>query len=385
MQCLYWILLCAIFTITSCGGGSGGSSGVTTNNVSSLNNSSSVASSQLSSAESSSQASLIVADAFYGNSTRLVGRFDKRIPKRVSFTWPGSALEYSFSGTSTSIGIDDVGQNRFQITIDDASYDLYPHAGNFKYTLASRLTQSTHHVKITRVSESFAGVSSFTSDPETDGVLLPAPNPAPHRLMVLGDSISVGFGIEGLNEQCSFAINTSNQQFTYSALAAKELNADLHTLAWSGIGVYRNYDEITPAALHLPDRQKFTLANDPSSLWDTSLYIPDAIIINVGTNDYSHGDPNPEYRNTMVDLISQLQISYPSAMVYVVVSPMLLDDLRTSQKNALSALTNNKVKLIEWAVNYGGDGFGCLYHPNKVTNMQFAKVLADTLKEDLQW
>ncbi len=87
----------------------------------------------------------------------------------------------------------------------------------------------------------------------------------------------------------------------------------------------------------------------------------------------------------MIDLLSQLQTHYPSAVIYLIVSPSLWGDLRISQLNTLSSLTESNIKLIEWPVNNGADGYGCGYHPNTTTNMTFGKMVEQRVRNDFQW
>jgi lysophospholipase L1-like esterase len=382
----YSILVLSLLVLSSCGGSNHSQTMPQINSVSSAKHSSAV---QSSSANSSSAMNIefspLLEDAFYGYNTRQIGRFDNRIPKRLSFTWSGSALEYSFKGTSTSIGIEDNGQNRFHIEIDDLRFNLFTKAGNFKYKLISNLPNANHTVRITRVSESLWGPSAFTSDPETDGDILSVPTAPSRKLLALGDSLTTGFGIEGASHDCPFEIATSNQQLTYAALAAKTLNADLHSIAWSGIGVYRAYNEVTPVGPTLVDRQQRILADDTSAGWDTTLYIPDAIVINIGTNDYAQGDPNPGYKNALGKLLAQLQTDYSNALIYLVVSPALQGNARSSQMTTLKSFATSKINVIEWTANFTKDGYGCGHHPNITTNTQFGKILAQTLASDLGW
>jgi hypothetical protein len=70
---------------------------------------------------------------------------------------------------------------------------------------------------------------------------------------------------------------------------ARSLDAELSTVAWSGKGVYNNYNgnRVEP----MPKLYDRAVPNDKNSPWDFS-WQPDLIIINLGTNDYStNNDP----------------------------------------------------------------------------------------------
>jgi len=59
-------------------------------------------------------------------------------------------------------------------------------------------------------------------------------------IVAFGDSITAGYGLDGANASCSVSQDNSNHYLTYGAVAARALSAELHAIAWSGIGMYRN-------------------------------------------------------------------------------------------------------------------------------------------------
>lgn len=243
---------------------------------------------------------------FSGANLRLTGRFDRTQEGQARFTWPGSALEFRFKGSSASIAMASNARVRFELKVDGEVSDLWVEAGNNVYALASGLNPGVHQIRITRLTESFTTVSAFISDPVVDGVLLSPPAEAEKHLLVIGDSITAGYGNEGESQSCSYSMETSNQQRTYTALAARALDADLHTIAWSGIGAWRSYGETTPVNPTIFVRYQRTLADDPDSQWNVEQYQPDAILINIGTNDYWDGSAGPAYADGMRALLKKI-------------------------------------------------------------------------------
>ncbi len=324
-------------------------------------------------------------NGFTGEQLRLIGRFDTSTPGKAQFTWPGSALEFRFSGTRADIKLASTGDVRFQLEVNGTVQDLWVKAGEANYELASGLPQGEHQIRLTRLTESFALVTTLLSDPVVDGKLLPAPAAAEKRLLVIGDSITAGYGVEGADQHCSYEARTSNQQLTYAALAANKLNADLHAIAWSGIGVWRSYAEKTPANPSMLVRYQRTLADDANSRWDASRYQPQAILINLGTNDYWEGSVGDEYRANMKQLIAMVQQDHANAPVYLIVSPMLGGAQRASQKIILGSLVGKGVQVIDLGKIETEDGLGCDWHPNIITNQRMGDVLVARLKADLGW
>lgn len=324
-------------------------------------------------------------NSFTGEHLRLIGRFDTNTQGRAQFTWPGSAIEFRFTGTVATIALASTGDVRFQVEVDGAIQDLWVKNGEATYTLASGLAQGEHSIRLTRLTESFALVTALLSDPLVDGKLLPAPTAAQKRLLVIGDSITAGYGVEGADQTCKYSASTSNQQLTYAALAANALKADLHALAWSGIGAWRSYGEKTPVSPSILVRHQRTLADDTNSQWNPAGYQPDAVLITIGTNDYWEGSVTDEYRTAMKTLITMVQTDYGNKPVYLIVSPMLNGATRDAQKTVLGSLASAHVQVLDLGKIEPEDGLGCDWHPNKITNQRMGKALERRLKNDLKW
>ena len=316
---------------------------------------------------------------------RLTGRFDTSQADQASFTWPGSQLAFNFSGTSASLRLEASARVRMQLEVDGQIKDLWLAPGAADYQLAQGLKPGKHQVRLVRLTESFAIVTRVIGSPKVDGQLLAAPNALPHKLLVIGDSITAGYGNEGSDQHCHYAMETSNQQLSYAALAAKKLNADLQTIAWSGIGAWRSYGETSPVNPSILVRSQRTLADDANSQWDTSRYPADAVLINIGTNDYWNGATGEPYTSAMQKLIAMQQQAYPGKPIYLIVSPMLGGDARASQIQVLQSLTGKNIQLLDLGKIEAADGFGCDYHPNVITHTRLAQLLSQKLKQDLDW
>ena len=323
------------------------------------------------------------------NKVLYIGRFDHTTPNQTRFTWPNSAIAFRFEGTQASIVIASPNKMRFQVNVDGKINDLFVKAGEHQYTLANSLSKGEHTVTLTRLSESFTGIAAITSAPIVDGKLLAPPSPAKNKLLVIGDSITAGYGVEGESEQCGYSIETSNAQKTYAAITANNLNASLHTLAWSGIGVWRSYGEQNPVNPTITVRQQRALADDSNSKWNSALYQPNAILINIGTNDFwEFKKPNlvaEQYKKHLQKLINTLRQDYPTQPFYLIVSPMLGGEKRELQKQILASFANNNIAVLDLGKIELEDGLGCHYHPNLTTQNRLATKLTTRLKADLNW
>jgi lysophospholipase L1-like esterase len=379
--------------LVGCGGGTAAtkpsSTAVTSASSATVASSSVPSSAVASSAAASSVAAsstIVTTNTFTGTNSRLIGRFDRNLKNKARFTWPGSAIEFNFEGTQAAINISSQTQVRFTVSVDGgAPQNLWVESGDRHYSLVSNLVFGKHSLRLTRVSESTAGVTALIGDPEVDGSLALAPDAPKKRLLVIGDSITAGYGVEGTAPTCGYALSTSNQQLAYAAVAANALGADLHAIAWSGIGAWRSYGEKIPSNPTISVRYPRTLADDNTSIWDISQFTPDAILINIGTNDYWEGSATDDYRLAMASLLAKVQSDYPAKAVYLIVSPMLGGAARTAQKDVLSSLVKDKIQVLDLGVSDGSEGYGCDYHPNSVTQARLGKALEKKLKADLVW
>ena len=81
-----------------------------------------------------------------------------------------------------------------------------------------------------------------------------------------------------------------------------------------------------------------TIPTDSSSHWDPSQWMPDVVVINLGTNDYNAGgaDPSANFQSTYLQFVKQLESAYPGVFVFGAVGPMLGGSSYTSVKTAIS-------------------------------------------------
>ena len=303
--------------------------------------------------------------------------------------WPGTGLRARFKGTGAHVSLKTNGVDYFQLVVDAQSSVLTTQAGTHVYDAAKNLPAGEHTLTLWRRTETNNGVVQV--GPVTfDGELLAPAAASSKRLEIVGDSISVGFGVECKTQGEAFTYATENNFLTYQALTARKLGADLHTEAWSGIGMWRDVGGSTDAKGQMPARFLRTIGSEEASVWDFTKFTPDAVVVHLGTNDFAKGDPGQPFVDAYTTFVKELRTRYPKARQYLALSPMLGGGNRTLCKGYLnSVLTARKaagdtnVALIEFA-NPAADAWGC-GHPNGATHALMAGVLEQALKTDLGW
>jgi lysophospholipase L1-like esterase len=320
---------------------------------------------------------------------RFIGRFDRTDPAALGFAWSGTAIALRFKGTAIGVTLTDSGSNFFEVVVDDQHTVLSLQQGTKKYSLASNLSNAAHDVLLYRRSEAFFGETKFNGFDVDASAYLSGPPVASKRLEVIGDSISAGYGNEG-TLPCAFEAKTENHYLTYEALAARTLGAELYTEAWSGIGMLRNNDGSTTGTM--PELYPRTLPERATSAWDFSAFVPDAVVINLGTNDFAKGDPMQAFQTTYTTFVTGLRGHYPKARFYLAVGSMLggadYDKAKSYLEGVIAARKANgdsNVVVLPFATQDSTDGLGCDYHPSLKTHQKMADKLVAALKADLGW
>jgi lysophospholipase L1-like esterase len=325
---------------------------------------------------------------------RLEGRFDLTDATKPSFGWSGSAMIARFQGTGANLRIDN-SPNQFTVVVDGtvAAKVLRVVSGTTQYSLAAGLSAGVHDVVVWRRTEGNQGESRFLGIDVTAGELLAPPAAPDRRIEIYGDSISAGYGLDGQGPSCPWSADTENHYLTYGAITARELNAELHTIAWSGIGMYRNYGVSGASSDAMPAVYARTLPTKSGSVWDFKTWQPHAVVINLGTNDAStNGDPGTPYRTAYLEFVRTLRGKYPDTFFVLTIGPMLDGSQLAAIKGHLQAVIqtrasegDSKMSFLEFPVQTEADGYGCDWHPSAKTNAKMAALLVAELKQQLGW
>jgi lysophospholipase L1-like esterase len=335
--------------------------------------------------------------ALLGNAqaVRYLGRVN---PATKELTWPGTGVAFAFTGKSATISLGTVtGTASFSLRIDGKEQPTISNLAS-KSISVSGLPQGKHTVVLRKRSETNFGtvtVSNVTTDGTFDADEIPT-----RKIEIIGDSISVGYGLDGKNP-CTDTALVQNNPKTYGALTAEAFSADYDVVAWSGKGIIRNYatGQPDPSPI-MPQLYTKYGANDADNSYTfPESATPDVVVINLGTNDFSYLNVRPalnatQYTEAMVKFTRTVESHYPNAEFFFVTSPMLNDDYPSRQdaqkttqtnslKNAIKQLNSAKLHLVEWPAQ--GSDVGCDYHPNAATHAAGAKLLTDAIRAVMKW
>ena len=156
-----------------------------------------------------------------------------------------------------------------------------------------------------------------------------------------------------------------------------------------------NYgDDAASCTDPLPVYYDRTLPNRAASQWDFSTWQPDAVVINLGTNDFGTAeDPTPaEFEDAYRAFLERVRGNYADAWILCTIAPMVSGNMLTLTReyiaNAVARRNeagDNKVKAIEMSPMNAADGYGCDWHPSLTTHHEMATELTAELKATLSW
>ncbi len=326
------------------------------------------------------------------DSVHFVGRVDDSDAEGARFAWSGTGLRARFSGTS--IGIRLGGGQQYTVVIDGEVQPKYTSSGDTDL-LAEGLDDGEHEFELYRRTEASQGESVFYELEVGSGELLDPPPVPGRRIELVGDSISCGYGNEGEDMNCSFSPDTENHYLSYGAIAARAVDAELSTVAWSGKGVVCNYGDGPSSCFNpMPTYYDRILPDHSDSLWDFSRWEADAVVVNLGTNDLSTSeDPDEgDFEAAYHALLDEIRSVYPDAFIFCAIGPLLSGaDLTLARwyiGNVVDARVDDgdeRIKVLEFEQQSAEDGYGCDWHPSLKTHELMAETLADELRAELDW
>jgi photosystem II stability/assembly factor-like uncharacterized protein len=321
---------------------------------------------------------------------RYTGRFDWSTRAAPRVAWPASTIALRFRGTDLNVKFQDSPSNRWQVEVDGVpTTTLQMTEGEHTYRVAAGLTNGEHTVRLVKATEALFGTAQVHGfELNQGGRLLPLPAAIRH-IEVIGDSISAGYGNEAASKEEKFSHKTENAYFTYGAMAARELGADYTCIAWSGKKMWPDNT--------IPELYDRALPNEANSQWNFAQQVPNAVLINLATNDFAGGIPDEAgWTGAYKAFIARVRRNYPQAHIYCAIGPMMGDwgngKPLTTLRNYLSKTVNDvraagdaKVHLIDFGTQDAQNGFGADWHPNIKTNQLMAAQLVQTLRKDLKW
>ncbi|MCS6823905.1 MAG: GDSL-type esterase/lipase family protein [Cytophagaceae bacterium] len=335
------------------------------------------------------------------------GRIDFSNPKAPRFSYPGITIKARFQGSLCNIKMRNYShgnmpngepkKNYYYIIVDDQAPELVPWDDGKEVHKLRKLNNGIHEVTIFKRTEALVGDGEFLGlEIESGKSLLPLENIPQRKIEFIGNSITCGYGNEGDSKDCPFSPETENNYMAYGAITARALNAQYMAVAYSGKGMYRNYDESTKETMSLIYDRIFP--HEPSPKWNFDKWKPDVVVINLGTNDFAKGNPDSTiFCNTYLNFVKRIRNYYPQAHIFCISGPMMSDTWPpgnkawTTIKNYITACVKKMEvlgdkKVYSYFLTPQGEGdYGCDWHPNVKRHQKMANELTAFIKSKTAW
>ncbi|GCE17723.1 endoglucanase [Dictyobacter kobayashii] len=232
-------------------------------------------------------------------SIRYFGRWDTTDRSDYVSYWSGAYLKTAFSGRHVKLRLREVAD--LFVSIDGGPNVPYRQVKGVVNLTPVPLSGGDHSLRVATGSE-------WTSI-HFQGLILDVaartltPLVSPDTIEFIGDSITAGYS------------DSMNGLSSYAWLTAERLGVEHEQIAASGICL----SSTAPSCSGM-DTQFFklqTLQYPDSPLWDTRRDIPDTVVINLGTNDYNHGQTAEAFELSYLAFIQNLRQRYPNTPIYV--------------------------------------------------------------------
>lgn len=201
------------------------------------------------------------------------------------------------------------------------------------------------------------------------------------KLLVIGDSISLGEGALGTTPKCKLTPKNNSITASYGAKLAAATGAQMELWAWSGHGLVRNYQGFESKTIW--HRVQDKLGKGPP-------VDVDLIVVNVGTNDFAGFDPGTAFADAYQDFLARLTGDFPKARILVLSGPMLSGEDRRNLNAAVShAVQTYRAVHPQKAVEYlritdkiWREGpHGCQYHPSEAVHAAMVATILEQLAQ----
>ena len=319
----------------------------------------------------------------------------------ITFTFHGKQLSVTLQGDDHTSA--DTDHARIGVFINgERILDTMIKEPQTTYTLLQSEKLQTCTVSVLKLSEapmSIVGIESITTDDAAS--LTPAPA-RQHRIEFIGDSITCGYGTDDKDLSHSFTTASEDVTKAFAYRTASLLDTDYSMVSYSGYGVYsgftdtdiRNTVELLPLYYPMVGFSRGTWKGNAITTadWDFTSYVPDLIVINLGTNDDSYcqdiPDRQEQFTRCYKDFLEMVRSYNPHAMilcVYGVMNNRLLPFLEKAIKEYKKETGDTHICYLPLPTHTEADGYVIDYHPSLYTHEKISRLVASKIKELMGW
>ncbi len=323
----------------------------------------------------------------------------------------GTGCEFTFTGTKASVKLKP--DSSFMTRSNQARVAIYVNGERVVddmidkmekvYTVWESETPAECTVKVVKLSEapySTIGISAI--DATCYGTIKPTAN-SDKLIEFVGDSITCGYGVDDLDASHHFSTTTEDATKTYAYKTAEKLGADYSLVSFSGYGIISGYsgdgnkkpEQLVPNFYDKMGNSGGTFMGSfvaQETAWDFAKRQPDAVVINLGTNDNSYVKSNAakkeEFTTAYVEFLKQVRAKNPDASIFCTLGIMgaeLYPCIEDAVERYTGETGDAKVYTMKFDTQSQADGIAADWHPSEKTHEKAAEKLAAKIKEVMGW
>jgi len=306
-----------------------------------------------------------------------------RVDGMPAFDWSNSGLSFSFKGNFVSFSFAPFEKPEtlyVSVKIGKSIQRYALSTGNEKVIIEG-IREGMHEISLIKITEGEQRI--VVTDVEIGGknpkLLTPKAEEEKLKIEFIGDSLTAGYG--NLAPATEKGFNTYQQDSTraYAYLCAKLLGAEGHYVCYSGKGIHNDCTGAKSYEIPTFFTHASRVTREP---WDFSLWTPDVVVINAGTNDFNGGVQAKDFSDTALEFLKQVRKAYPKALIiwcYGMTQYKAMEAL----EDTFSRLEDDNARFFKFSSIYerqgevGGNG-----HPNAAAHVRFAKQMARFIKQE---
>ena len=293
------------------------------------------------------------------------------------------AASVAFKAVTGGITFDIEGEARYLFEIDGKPSKYVTVTDRRKLKFATPKDGKPHAYRLIKVSESNPGeICIHGIDLGKKGSFAEKAKSSNRRIEFIGDSFTVGYGVEAKNVEDGTPFEKTNATKSYAFLLAEGFKADYQVNAVSGRGLVRNYANIIPEWT-LSSLYEYTMMGVPeqdpnTERWDFGRFHPQVVVIFVGINDFQGEPPYADetaFKDAYAKLLDKLRTLHPGVKFLLVSTKTWPNDALTPvveriYEDQRAAGHDDLVYKVVYTDNTALHG-----HPNEMSQKELANTL----------
>jgi hypothetical protein len=272
-------------------------------------------------------------DTLFASALYPYGRYAKGAQGDLEMISSAVHFGFRFEGTACSLYVsipDPSAHNYLQYTLDGVYQKRIRIAGNSPMPwILNRLANGKHTIWIYKATEAATGPVFIEKIIAKNVTALKVPDRP--LIEFIGNSITCGAAADPSEIPCGTGEyhDQHNAYFAYGPRVARDLKLNFILSSVSGIGIYRNWNTLSPVMPEVYEKTDFQESG--RRYWDFKNYHPRIVSIALGTNDFSDGDgktprlpfDSARFVNDYIGFVKLVKSKYPKARIALLSSPML--------------------------------------------------------------